>query len=576
MAYKHLPSLAGGLNTHVSAGMIGDSESPALSNISLDKKKVNVDTGYSVFGGAVRGFPQKIIEFLKTTGSSELLLITSLTFYKWVANEWQFVSNGTSTTATGAQAGPVANFVVGDSTGFQVGEYAGVTLDDGTQFRDVIGAIPDGTHITFDTGTIAGQDVDNGAPIEEAALFIGTEVDQVTYVIWPAENKVIFTNGNDQVKVYDTSTVEDLAGLPGGDTVARSLFIHTNHLCLLGTIESGVRYPQRVRWSNTADTEEWVTGNAGFLDLLEEENWLQSALKLGPYQILYKDAAIYRMAYVGSEDQLFDIQRMVSGDGMVAVNAGVGLKTYHLIMDSTKIFRYDGGFSIDDISPKIFSDFFSKDGDTNTSKLGLSFALLVSELDEAWFVLPSASEDEPNTVIKYSIVEKKWSVRTLTHNVLGFGTYRLQTAKTWAELEGSWVEQQWEWSSKSLAVGAPTILLCGHEPKQIYEYDFVSATDGGTSIPFSLETKDFDSPTAKLRLDMIEFVTKGESVIIEASVDRGVTWATLETVSLTGTYSRYRVFKQFVGITARYRFSGVGGGFSLIWAGVLFNEESGW
>ena len=68
---------------------------------------------------------------------------------------------------------------------------------------------------------------------------------------------------------------------------------------------------------------------------------------------------------------------------------------------------------------------------------------------------------------------------------------------------------------------------------------------------------------------------KGTTVLIEASFDQGASWETLGTVSPGNVFSRQRLYKQFVGRSIRFRFTG-SNGFGLDWIGFKYKRESIW
>jgi len=67
---KTIDDFIGGLNTDKRQNAVADNQLVAVSNLVTQKEQVKVDTGYTTFGQAVRGYPQADIEFKKTTGTS--------------------------------------------------------------------------------------------------------------------------------------------------------------------------------------------------------------------------------------------------------------------------------------------------------------------------------------------------------------------------------------------------------------------------------------------------------------------------------------------------------------------------
>ena len=109
----------------------------------------------------------------------------------------------------------------------------------------------------------------------------------------------------------------------------------------------------------------------------------------------------------------------------------------------------------------------------------------------------------------------------------------------------------------------------------VYQYDFITEKDDGTAVAFEFTTRDFYVPNRELRYDRYDFMMKGASVLIEASFDQGLSWETLGTVSPGNVFSRQRLFKQFLGRSVRFRFTG-SAGFGLKWLGFTWKRESIW
>ena len=97
---EHVSDLTKGMNVTDAPELLQKSEMINLENIFIRNSRLNVDTGYKKFQETVHGTPRACFQFFKTTGASELVLITNDSFYTRDNDQWFYVSDGTSTTTS--------------------------------------------------------------------------------------------------------------------------------------------------------------------------------------------------------------------------------------------------------------------------------------------------------------------------------------------------------------------------------------------------------------------------------------------------------------------------------------------
>jgi len=571
--YKFVHDLTLGINSTVPDIMLDDGENALSKNLHFEKRKVVVDTGYAKFGGVVRGNPRIDFQFFKTDGTSELVLITDTTLYVYSALEWQYVSDGNSTTTTGAEAAGQTVIEVVATTGFTSGDFVGLALSDGTQHRTTVASVSAGVSITLDDAIPATFDAILGAVLLKAVDLVGTLDIQVSTVVLPSHNWFVFTNGVDNVKRYDGTDCTDIPNLPSsGNTQCRLVGIFNNHLILAHTTEGGTRYPQRVRRANTGDPTDWTTGVAGYNDLYDNEDWLIAIQYLGPYMILYRERSIVRTEYVGSLDLLFNFETTIVGEGALSQDSVIDLGDYHIFMGNANIYEYRGGFDFQPVGDKIYYEIFGVNGDLNASYKQRVFGLYVEEVDEAWFFYPPSGEEKPTKLIRYSQENQSWMIREFNHDITGFGLYQSTSDKTWNDLVGTWLQQNWTWDSRAINANSPITHLLSSDNLQVYEYDYFQTTDDGTVIPYEFETKDFGNPRFMTRFDLFEFRLFGTNILVEYSLDEGVTFDTLATFT-SGKLQKNLVNKQLITQYIRFRFSG-SDAFKLHTLGFMFIQEN--
>ncbi len=576
-AYRQVEQLNRGLNVSLKSTLIDESECLVADNIRFEKGQALVDLGYKTFGVAVRGSPRATFQFFKKNGSSTLALITNLTFYVWNESflEWQYPSNGTKTTMNTAEAAGGTTLDVVSIAGFSDGDFISIELNSGGQLQTSINGAPSGNNITITNAIPAGSTAGAGNDVFLAVVLTGSDNIPVSITTWAAFDKMYFANGTDKPMEFDGTDVTVISNLPSsGNTLARLITVFNNYLIIMHTTEGGTAHPQRVRWTNAGSDSNW-NESVNFNDLFESEDFIVATATLGTFQVIYKERAIYRMEFLGLVNQTWQFTRTIDGEGALNQDSVLNIGDEHIFMGNANIYKYDGNFSIQPIGDKVFDKIFSFSGELNPEFISRSFGVYVEELDEGWFFYPSGNDSYPQNMLKLKVSTGALSIRKFGINIVGFGFFQSQGDVTWQGALGTWAAYEGIWVSKQIQTNAPTLHLCSQGQLRVYEYDYITAADDGTAIAYEFITKDFYVPNRELRFDRYEFLMKGTTVLIEASYNEGASFETLGTVSPGNVFSRQRLFKQIIGRSVRFRFTG-SNGFGLDWIGFSFKRESIW
>ena len=579
--YKFISNFVQGLNVSAREDAIRDGNLLTADNVRFEKQRVITDNGFAKRGQVVRGSPRKEFNFVNKAGTSAKVLITDLTFYKYNVTssilEYQYVSDGTSTTLTVAANTPDVVISVVDASSFAANDFVGLTLDSGKQHQTTIASISV-NDITLDDAVPTLASIGN--TLVKAVVLAGNVDIGVSVINYPGVDEMYFCNGADTPKKFDGSTCIDILNLPGTTFVARLVAIFNNHILLMHTTEDGVTFPQRVRRSDTGDPTEWVTGNAGFNDLLDKSDHIIATEELGAYQIVYKERSTVRIEFINQTGRLFDFKTTLNEDGALSVLSVAKLADRHIVFGNKSIYEYDGGFDLNVIDEDVREKLYGVDREIASANVGRSFAFYVEELDEAWFFYPSSASAKPDRMVRVKDPtgdNPSWASRIFAKDFEGFGLSVIDVSLTWNDEVGDWTQATGSWLTGGGEIASPTIILCGSDPTlQVYEYDFVQMQDDGTDIAALVETKEFYIPNRLLRFDRFEYSVKGTNVKFSFSVDEGATWNLLKTSSPGASYARQRVFKQFVSRTVRFKFEAAVAGFGLEWLGFLWKRESIW
>ena len=121
----------------------------------------------------------------------------------------------------------------------------------------------------------------------------------------------IINNGIDQPKYWDGNTANNLATLTAWDSNWRVKFLRPfkNHLIYGSPTKSGTANPHTVGWSAAADPGTLpttydpasTTTDAGDVPIGDTPDQIVDGLALGEVFLVYKEASIHRMEYVGGQ-----------------------------------------------------------------------------------------------------------------------------------------------------------------------------------------------------------------------------------------------------------------------------------
>ncbi len=223
--------------------LISDVEMADAENVFFQDGFVKTRSGYSTFGShlPLRGSLIQLDQFKDFSESTWLFCLTDKNIYEWnsTTSNWDVLLGPKDiSTAYGIGAYGKGPFGGGGTGLYGIGPYGAGLYGQSIQFTG-----DDSNFWSFDQV----RDLTQSQPW------------------WVATNNVdspiVFKGGSN-------TSWETLLDTVGGVTfTAKFLVEFKSHLVFLDTTEGGNRYPQRMRWSNTADPDNIDTGNASFNDL---------------------------------------------------------------------------------------------------------------------------------------------------------------------------------------------------------------------------------------------------------------------------------------------------------------------
>lgn len=361
----------------------------------------------------------------------------------------------------------------------------------------------------------------------------------------------IMTNGVDELWKWTGSGSDTLTQLitefPSGVTslTCKNLIEFKDHLLLLDVSEDGDRYPQRVRWSDTADPCDFLNGNASYQDL-SGADWISTAVKFkGDYLVIFKERSIW-VGYATGDSDIFQFDQRTAGVGCAAS------KTVELLGDEIIFLGWDdvyvfNGIDYESISSAIQEELFDS---LDPGAIDKCFGVVIEEQKEYWLFVPSLGSDYCDTAWVFNYGLNKWTrhdfgaVDGTTNGISFYGYYEKQTTLTIGDLQGTIGEQTWRFGDREVLEAAPTTLF-GDTDGYVYEYDRLVSNDDGTTIDAWFSTKDFMFTQLMerqviLRIDV--YFDGGGDLKVAYSTDRGSTWSDETTLSGNFTYAINRLY----------------------------------
>lgn len=550
---KSITNLAGGLILDSDSELLEDNEVVHAQNAVIRNRILTSDTGYIQFLNAVRGNPRRSFTYKTFAGVEHQILVTDLTVYRNMNEQWQYVSNGTSTLVNGTEAAGQTAISVDSEVGFANGSHIGIVLDTGQMHMTTVVSTSAG--VINITDALPSQAADNSVVVS-AVVLTGTAFKHVTGILLPWNGWLVFTNGVDNVKRYDPAagSVIDLPGLTA--TVCETLALYDNSIVIGNTTESSSRFPFRIKYCAKGDATAWTTLEAGTTDFLETTSDILQLLRLGPYLIAYRSDSILRIAISGSGVKRFDSQTTVADTGVFSNIAAIGLRDRHIVWGNENFFVYKAGYSIEEIFNPLKEDIYGVAGKLKLQqRRSECFAFLLKPVNEIIFAYGTTATTQ-QAAERFHIDYGKFTRRNFAMRLCGFGDHLSVLQPGWDDLSGSFDAQEGSWLSLESLGESYGVILGNADNDSTYLYNFSSSTDDATPITVVVVTKDFAHPTYLLLHDYLEVGYRaGDAVTVEYSLDKGNTYELLGTLPASGITSNVRLFKQFTSRKIRFRFT---------------------
>jgi hypothetical protein len=305
----------------------------------------------------------------------------------------------------------------------------------------------------------------------------------------------VAVNGNDTLRSWDgiAANFSVLGGNP--PTTARGLLGYKNHLIAIYPTIGGTIYPFRMIWSDFNNINQWASGDAGLVDLLETNDPFQALSSFGEWGVLGRRFSIWNILPANAPafyqlQKSFDRAGVLAPASMQVVPQGV----YYLSDDDLYIYNAISGSGVGQGMRNVIAM-----GTPGYANMGAVVSTTDIDHAEYWMAFPSTPSASGNDrVLVHGYKDGYLSLHNKPFTALG-GRASV-SGKTWSAISGGgalWAPIAGStWSQVIGSTGYP--LLCGALGAQPLVQS-PAFSDNGVGIISSLTTAmtDMDDPSLK-------------------------------------------------------------------------------
>ena len=435
-------------------------------------------------------------------------------------------------------------------------------------------------HTTTDVYTLTATA--STSKTDVAGPYTGTIANPISsvwmYVTGEAKNYYIFANGKDRPRKWDlaTATVTMLANTDTKIPAWISCF--GGRLCMYNVVDGNADMPVSVYYSAPGAPEDYTSVSSGYTDLYAQlggSSQILRAERIGDNMIVYGDHSIALQMYTQAANYPFAFYGAIPNVGLAAPRALLNINnSTHIFLGWDDIYTYSGGANVERVGGPIKDELFSI---IDPSAIGNSFITYLGHENRARLHIPKVGSTVPDVYFEYNLGEQSWTRGTRTYS--GCGDFQVTSTLTWASIADAWDDFVVNWDSGANVQGSP-LTLYGDASGLVYRYPTSLYSLAGAAIISYFDTPDFvgeEEYRKKVKTwYSLEFEGKGNSVDVSYSVDAGLSFTALETVTLANDFAVYRVDLDVTSTQLRFRFanSTANENFNLRWYEVGFYPGS--
>jgi hypothetical protein len=374
------------------------------------------------------------------------------------------------------------------------------------------------------------------------------------------------TNGVDPIQKWTGSgvMVDLITDYPSGVTslLAKVLFRFKDYVMLGDVTENGYRYPQRVRWSDTAEPADFINNNALYRDIPGSDGVMGGLAFKNDYALIAKEKSFW-VGYATGDTDIFSFSSVSTSIGCVAGRTlknvedaetiFLGRNAESKILD---VYSYDGA-SIKSVGVQIRDELA---GTVNSAQLDRCFARSVYDRKEYWLFVPPTGETYCSEVFIFNYELRSWSRANMSSYMQCGGMWEQSAQTRYEDLIGTYQQQNYRYCDMGLSAKSPMTVF-GDTDGLVYEFNTLLHTfDVGntdTAIDGWFTTKDFifAGLMARQQITRVElYFSGGGSLDVSYSTDQGLTWSNPVTMTARSTFEIARAFLKINSNMARFKF----------------------
>ena len=305
----------------------------------------------------------------------------------------------------------------------------------------------------------------------------------------------IVCNGLDDPQMLNpvavSGTFADLTNWPA-DTTCRVMKSFKNHLISLDITKSGTRYPYMIKWSHPADAgtvptswdESDPTLDAGENELAERGGYLVDGGTLGDTFIIYREASIFEMRYIGGK-YIFGFRKLFDRTGLYARRCFVDYEGGHCFLSNDDLMTHNGT-SVRSVLDRRYRDtlFSALRGATNSSRTFLAPNYAKNEI---WVCYPEGADEFPTKALVWNYRDDTVGFVTLPGaSDINFDVVQPTTLFTWDSDSDTWDSDETKWDARQYDPSMRGMIMADATNTKIYKMDDTNQFNG-TSFTSTLE-----------------------------------------------------------------------------------------
>lgn len=426
--------------------------------------------------------------------------------------------------------------------------------------------------VVITTSHLYKFDGDVWTDITGSCTWSGGETNIVNWTIAIGDQGLwlIATNGIDHPVYWDGISSSFMDITTHGDWVftnfvtCRAITQFNNHLLLGNITDTSGNFQNDVAWSVTDSLANFSIAPAAIATVTNCNGAIIGLKALADRVVVYAEESIALATYVG-DPQIFVFEQLLDNTRLLNAKCIVDLKSFHLYAGREDCMAFDGTRQPRTITDAIH---FTYRDALNYDKKEYAFGFVDFPRNQVYFGVPTAIGGTDVYMLEYDALDlsnQRWTklVYDRRPNCMGFFSSSEQMLWSSQSLIGvKWSDLSMSWNQLATTRGS-VVRIIGFIDGVIGIARDIMSTDDGTGIDTTIDTIDFTVPidykSEQARWSQIELELSGTgSVIVQYSLNQGITFVDLETVNINQEWIKYKLDIDQVSRSLRVRVIGTG------------------